>query len=1331
MSCNWFLEKNPQFRVKTVNPEFVKKKQPEVTKNTKDTSFSQTEEDSDENNIARVTQKLRKNENYIINDTVVEKPSTALDEDNLQSFKRETIDRVYLKKLNLNKANIWTKLNLKDKEKYKKENDVCLLDPKKAYEKNQSLNGLVGQNVPIISESIYASLTDKNVLIGSKKLKGFRKKGINNDPTSPSKQSSHRPKTTNNRFDTQKVVSNNKQLSRRNSFSSNKDNSESKIYKKSRTKFKEDNMFSIGPTSGDKKNVILHRVMSIKGTPKNCNDQGTSNISATSPRDSTHENYQRSITRKQTGHFNPNLYKSALSQKTDQKNNYSEKDNKNTQSQAIISKFQKQSEKFTQFKTQDSADFSPKITKRSTFYQSHNQTFKGVLNLNNVTKHHSNTERYQPQKKSKFSSMKDPINNDIDFSSDFDKKLRYTERTAIQETMEGASEDSSVQESNEAVKLRNLNGPQILKPPEMVGKFIPKTKDSEIFYSQFEKNYCISRKKIHSNRNISHKANDSTEFTDRFMPLDTMGSKNNNAASFKNTGREVVSTYSLLPKGETFIVKKNTGVLSLIGNKYDSTVLNKYNTVSSGLEMSKEKLERTTTSKIAGNSSFKTQYNEAKKINVIPLTNKPNLYELKKPDKVYNKKGILKTGKTDKDNKNLINFISKVTINEKGLNIRGEQSFEDCDSDESLKSLEDLSEDQDTPKNIEQNYHDNFLNSVQKFVEDIDNKNKILYKNKHNRPDTLHDKYEKIFQRIEHLSNKYILKVPKKFEGTLKEVQSEEKFEYYADRFRDSLISNKAKVTELVPKRTTNHSGHNHLHSHKHSEKAELFKKIVDLDFKSVEAERQKFVHILNNPYNSLWIWERTNQSESINKGMALKRLNKNILDNLNNNKMRDGFIHFKLEECVKKFLLANRKATDIYDKDFLQYSDEHEKKFLDEWQPLINLIPKDPEKGYQINWKKGMVDRIGGQHKNVYADYNLHSKTLKQYEATRETKDKVKKGVEKLHQTYYEMKEIQELEISRMVRNRYEPVYFAKQFHKYFNTSILETYDQSNLPSKKYLMKQKEHDNHFQNSDNRKQQKILMKILIKESSEQTPQLMSIQYDSKFEQDKKNSKYEKRKLQLTRFKANLKLLVNLDLTIDDFDELKLVISTPNIRPLTKQFHNAVKKGEIWAASQLIKKDPFVIHSINHQCHNAVHFACKKNDINMLEFLIKNKANLWAVDHFNQNSLHFAALNDNSHMLIQLLENRLDPYTLFKSQMEVVDASYEFKNIVAQTKKLYFAQAFANRDHRKYEFKKKMQDIKRNYTDGIASCDFKQGLISDNYFEKKHVIEKLEKVTHRD
>ena len=136
MSCNWFLEKNPQFRVKTVNPEFVKKKQPEVTKNTKDTSFSQTEEDSDENNIARVTQKLRKNENYIINDTVVEKPSTALDEDNLQSFKRETIDRVYLKKLNLNKANIWTKLNLKDKEKYKKENDVCLLDPKKAYEKN-------------------------------------------------------------------------------------------------------------------------------------------------------------------------------------------------------------------------------------------------------------------------------------------------------------------------------------------------------------------------------------------------------------------------------------------------------------------------------------------------------------------------------------------------------------------------------------------------------------------------------------------------------------------------------------------------------------------------------------------------------------------------------------------------------------------------------------------------------------------------------------------------------------------------------------------------------------------------------------------------------------------------------------------------------------------------------------------------------------------------------------------------------------------------------------------------------------------------------------------
>jgi hypothetical protein len=107
----------------------------------------------------------------------------------------------------------------------------------------------------------------------------------------------------------------------------------------------------------------------------------------------------------------------------------------------------------------------------------------------------------------------------------------------------------------------------------------------------------------------------------------------------------------------------------------------------------------------------------------------------------------------------------------------------------------------------------------------------------------------------------------------------------------------------------------------------------------------------------------------------------------------------------------------------------------------------------------------------------------------------------------------------------------------------------------------------------------------------------------------------------------LRRLRRLGLPLNSFDELNLTVASAYSRPSSKEFFQAVKKGDTAGIESLLTTDKYLLHSVDWNGKNCVHMAVRNGDLPMLKFLVGKKADIWATDKFSQTALHHALSND--------------------------------------------------------------------------------------------------------
>ena len=139
-------------------------------------------------------------------------------------------------------------------------------------------------------------------------------------------------------------------------------------------------------------------------------------------------------------------------------------------------------------------------------------------------------------------------------------------------------------------------------------------------------------------------------------------------------------------------------------------------------------------------------------------------------------------------------------------------------------------------------------------------------------------------------------------------------------------------------------------------------------------------------------------------------------------------------------------------------------------------------------------------------------------------------------------------------------------------------------------------------------------------------------------------------------------LKRLNLTIEEYIHDDPFPTLPYSRPSSKLFFSKIRSGDFWEAKILLEKDKFLIYDIDNVSNlptnlqggqTALLWACKRNDIKMLDLLLEYNPDILSFG-INGHSSAYYALKSNNHELMIVIQTFLTEQKLFEHGASIRD-----------------------------------------------------------------------------
>lgn len=135
----------------------------------------------------------------------------------------------------------------------------------------------------------------------------------------------------------------------------------------------------------------------------------------------------------------------------------------------------------------------------------------------------------------------------------------------------------------------------------------------------------------------------------------------------------------------------------------------------------------------------------------------------------------------------------------------------------------------------------------------------------------------------------------------------------------------------------------------------------------------------------------------------------------------------------------------------------------------------------------------------------------------------------------------------------------------------------------------------------------------------------------------------RKRLKLARKILNLlQTLRYLDLTLKEFIENNLWPKKPSTDSLAKNFFLNVKLGNPEKVNYYVRQNKYLVYCIDSNGMTGMHWAAKRNQYEILKFLLSMNGNPNQCDFQGRTCLYFAVLSGNKNSVLELLYRRAKP-----------------------------------------------------------------------------------------
>ncbi|CAD8176508.1 unnamed protein product [Paramecium pentaurelia] len=187
----------------------------------------------------------------------------------------------------------------------------------------------------------------------------------------------------------------------------------------------------------------------------------------------------------------------------------------------------------------------------------------------------------------------------------------------------------------------------------------------------------------------------------------------------------------------------------------------------------------------------------------------------------------------------------------------------------------------------------------------------------------------------------------------------------------------------------------------------------------------------------------------------------------------------------------------------------------------------------------------------------------------------------------------------------------------------------------------------------------------------QSPRIMQrFDFDHQFVKAKiEPPKRSKKQLRMILLRAINKLkAMNIDPQY--MIENKVFSKKPYQRKMSNEFIHAVKLNQMDRVNELLEYNRYLVFDFDFYNMTALHWACKKGLIEMVELLIKNHADVDAVDILHRTPLYLAIQGNHLVIIENLLKNKAYPWSTYYTDLaEVVQDNRKVQRLLTLVRRI--------------------------------------------------------------
>ncbi|CAD8094367.1 unnamed protein product [Paramecium sonneborni] len=187
----------------------------------------------------------------------------------------------------------------------------------------------------------------------------------------------------------------------------------------------------------------------------------------------------------------------------------------------------------------------------------------------------------------------------------------------------------------------------------------------------------------------------------------------------------------------------------------------------------------------------------------------------------------------------------------------------------------------------------------------------------------------------------------------------------------------------------------------------------------------------------------------------------------------------------------------------------------------------------------------------------------------------------------------------------------------------------------------------------------------------QSPRIMQcFDFDHQFVKSKiEPPKRSKKQLRMILLRAINKLkAMNIDPQY--MIENKVFSKKPYQRKMSNEFIHAVKLNQKDRVNELLEQNRYLVFDFDFYNMTALHWACKKGLIEMVELLIKNHADVDAVDILHRTPLYLAIQGNYLEIVETLLKNKAYPWSTYYTDLaEVVQDNRKVQKLLTLVRRI--------------------------------------------------------------